>query len=72
MFRDRVDAARRLAEPLKSRDFYDPVVLAIPRGGVVIGAVLAHELGAELSTTGSARFTACRSWRSIAPAASSC
>ena len=26
----------------------DPVVLAIPRGGVVTGAVLAQELGAEL------------------------
>lgn len=48
MFRDRVDAARRLAERLKSRDLHDPLVLAIPRGGVVTGAVLAWELGAEL------------------------
>ncbi len=48
MFRDREDAARRLAELLKGRKLYDPLVLAIPRGGVVTGAVLARELGAEL------------------------
>jgi predicted phosphoribosyltransferase len=48
MFRDRVDAARRLAARLKGRALHDPLVLAIPRGGVVTGAVLARELGAEL------------------------
>ena len=48
MFRDREDAARQLAERLKGRDWHDPLVLAIPRGGVVTGAVLARELGAEL------------------------
>lgn len=48
MFRDREDAARQLAETLKGRKLYDPIVLAIPRGGVVTGAVLAQELGAEL------------------------
>lgn len=48
MFRDREDAARRLAEKLKGRELRDPLVLAIPRGGVVTGAVLARELGAEL------------------------
>jgi predicted phosphoribosyltransferase len=48
MFRDRADAARKLAEQLKGRELHDPVVLAIPRGGVVIGAVLARELGADL------------------------
>jgi predicted phosphoribosyltransferase len=48
MFRDREDAARRLAEKLKGRELFDPVVLAVPRGGVVIGAVLARELGADL------------------------
>ncbi len=48
MFRDREDAAHRLAETLKGRELHDPVVLAIPRGGVVTGAVLAQELGAEL------------------------
>jgi predicted phosphoribosyltransferase len=48
MFRDRADAARRLAAKLRGRALHDPLVLAIPRGGVVTGAVLAHELGAEL------------------------
>lgn len=48
MFRDREEAARRLAEKLKGRNLHEPLVLAIPRGGVVTGAVLAQELGAEL------------------------
>jgi predicted phosphoribosyltransferase len=48
MFRDREDAARQLARRLKGRELHDPLVLAIPRGGVVTGAVLARELGADL------------------------
>ncbi|MBM3992889.1 MAG: phosphoribosyltransferase [Planctomycetes bacterium] len=48
MFRDRIDAAHMLAALLKKRKLHDPLVLAIPRGGVVTGAVLADELGAEL------------------------
>lgn len=48
MFRDRTDAAVQLAEQLKGRTFRNPLVLAIPRGGVVTGAVLARELGADL------------------------
>src|SRR5262245_1226086 len=48
MFRNREDAARRLAARLKGRPLVAPLVLAIPRGGVVTGAALARELGAEL------------------------
>lgn len=48
MFQDRTDAARQLAEKLKGRDFRNPLVLAVPRGGVVTGARLARELGADL------------------------
>jgi putative phosphoribosyl transferase len=48
MFRNREQAAQLLARRLKGRRFRDPLVLAIPRGGVVTGAVLARELGAEL------------------------
>jgi putative phosphoribosyl transferase len=48
MFLDRKDAARKLARKLRERKLHDPIVLAIPRGGVVTGAVLAQELGAEL------------------------
>ncbi len=48
IFHDRADAARQLAEKLKGRTFVRPVVLAIPRGGVVTGEVLAREIGADL------------------------
>ena len=48
MFRDREDAGRQLARQLQDRTLRDPLVLAIPRGGVVLGAILAKELGADL------------------------
>lgn len=48
MFRDREEAGYSLAERLKGRPLQSPLVLAIPRGGIVIGAVLARELDAEL------------------------
>lgn len=48
MFRDREDAALQLAEQLKGRRLVEPLVLAIPRGGVVTGATLARELNADL------------------------
>ena len=45
MFTDRRDAARALAVKLKRyKERKDAVILAVPRGGVVIGAVLAEEL----------------------------
>jgi predicted phosphoribosyltransferase len=47
MFRNREDAGRQLADKLKGRLLLDPLVLAIPRCGVVTGATLAKELGAE-------------------------
>lgn len=48
MFRDRDDAGTQLARLIKGRPLRDPIVLAIPRGGVVTGAALARELGSEL------------------------
>jgi predicted phosphoribosyltransferase len=48
MYHDRSDAALKVVEHLKERLFCDPLVLAIPRGGVVTGAVVAEGLGAEL------------------------
>jgi len=48
VFRNREEAARLLAQRLKGRPLRDPLVLAIPRGGVVTGAVPASDLGAEL------------------------
>jgi predicted phosphoribosyltransferase len=52
-FRDRREAGRKLAEALREleRDELEPdepVVLAIPRGGVVVGDEIAKELGAPL------------------------
>lgn len=48
MFHDRTDAALQLAQRMRGRTLHEPLVLAIPRGGVVTGAVLARELNAEL------------------------
>ncbi len=48
LFRNREDAARQLADKLTGRPFRDLLVLGIPRGGVVIGAVLAQDLNADL------------------------
>lgn len=48
MFRDRIDAGRRLASALESWAFDDPIVLGLPRGGVPVGAEVATRLGAPL------------------------
>ena len=48
MFHDREDAARKLAATLQEFKSRNSLVLAIPRGGVVTGAVLARELGGDL------------------------
>ena len=48
IFKDREDAAEKLAKKLKSLKIQDPVILAIPRGGVVTGDVIAREIGAKL------------------------
>lgn len=49
MFADRRDAAQALAGKLaRYKAQKNAVILAIPRGGVVIGAVLAEELGLPL------------------------
>jgi predicted phosphoribosyltransferase len=47
-FRDRKEAGERLAKELVGMNLQDPIVLAIPRGGVVVGVELARALGAEL------------------------
>lgn len=48
MFRDRADAAAQLVPELRALQLERPVVLALPRGGVPIGAVVARALGAPL------------------------
>ena len=47
-FADREEAGWMLVERLRGEALEKPLVLAIPRGGVEIGAVLARGLGAEL------------------------
>jgi len=47
-FESRIDAARRLAQALGSYKGRNPLVLAIPRGAVEMGRVLADELEGEL------------------------
>ena len=50
MFRDRVDAGRRLAEVVRAAGVGgdDVVVLGLPRGGVPVAAEVARGLGAPL------------------------
>lgn len=48
MFEDRADAGRRLAERLKEYAGRDPVILALPRGGVAVAREIADALGASL------------------------
>ena len=48
IFKNRVDAAKRLARKLEWLKKEEPIILAIPRGGVVTGDVIASELGAKL------------------------
>jgi putative phosphoribosyl transferase len=47
-FADRAEAGRSLADALERFRDDDAVVLAIPRGGVVVGAEVARHLGAPL------------------------
>lgn len=48
IFEDRIDAGERLAEALKELAGPATVVLGIPRGGVIVGEVVARTLGAPL------------------------
>jgi putative phosphoribosyl transferase len=49
MFRNREEAGLRLTQRMHGRELRAPLVLAVPRGGIVIGAILAKELSAELN-----------------------
>src|SRR2546425_2865767 len=48
MFRDRTEAGRQLARALDRYRSAHPLVLGLPRGGVVVGAEIALALGGEL------------------------
>lgn len=47
-YADRQDAGKQLAKALERFSSDDPVVLALPRGGIVLGAEVARALGAPL------------------------
>lgn len=47
-FSNRRDAGRQLAAALQEHPFADPIVLALPRGGVPVGYEVAHTLHAPL------------------------
>ena len=48
MFRDRVHAGEVLGEAMRGRSLVDPVVLGLPRGGVVVGSAVALALQVPL------------------------
>lgn len=48
IFADRSDAGRQLAARLSEKRYADPVVLALPRGGLPVAAEVARALGAPL------------------------
>ncbi len=48
LFENRTEAGRKLAEALAKRDYKDPVVLALPRGGVPVAVEVAKRLSAPL------------------------
>lgn len=47
-FDDRADAGRRLAARMEALCLHDPVIVALPRGGVPVATVIARALGAPL------------------------
>lgn len=48
MFKDRLDAARQLTKALKKYQVQNPLVLAIPRGAVPMGAWMAQALHGQM------------------------
>ena len=58
MFSDRTDAGRRLAERLRERGVAADIVLAIPRGGLPVGRVVADALGLPLDVVASRKLSA--------------
>ncbi|MDV2989899.1 MAG: phosphoribosyltransferase family protein [Dehalogenimonas sp.] len=48
VFKNRGEAGRLLARELSGNDLNNPIVLGVPRGGVIVGAAIAEVLQAEL------------------------
>jgi predicted phosphoribosyltransferase len=47
VFANRIEAAKKLASRLAGMSFHAPIVLGIPRGGAIMGDLLARELRAD-------------------------
>jgi len=58
MFQNRIDAAKKLVKNLEWIKNDDPILLAIPRGGVIIGDVISSALNVELDIIMSKKITA--------------
>jgi putative phosphoribosyl transferase len=75
MFADRRTAGRQLAARLHHLRQDEPLVLALPRGGVSVGFEVAQELGAPLDiqlvrkigVPGSPNWRSARSWTAPTP-----
>lgn len=48
LFRDRIDAGKKLGHFLKEQNFSDAIILALPRGGIVVADEVARELHLSL------------------------
>jgi putative phosphoribosyl transferase len=57
LFRDREDAGYRLAGKLSHLARENPIVLALPRGGVAVAHPVAHALGVSLEVLGVRKLT---------------
>ena len=57
MIRNRIEAGQLLAEKLLALDIKEPLVLAIPRGGVIVGHEIANKLRCKLDIVISKKIT---------------
>jgi len=57
MIKDRIEAGQLLAKKLMALDIVDMIVLAIPRGGVIVGHEIAKKLKCELDIIVSKKIT---------------
>lgn len=51
LFADRIEAGKQLGALLQHDQYANPVVVALPRGGVIVGAEVAKALGCPLDIT---------------------
>ena len=48
MFKDRIEAGKKLAKEIKKLNLKNPLIIALPRGGVPVAAEIAKELNAPI------------------------